>query len=313
MIEVQLSGKDLLVVACIYRSPSSSTSSNENNNNLNLLIKSIALNNKYSHKCLLGDFNFPTINWENWTTPHMEDSKEEKFLDALRDAYLYQHVDEPTRCRGTDDPSLIDLILTGEENQILNLDYLSPLGKSDHSSLAFNFACYANPKSAQTRYIFASADFQSTNNDLTLRDWKQDFKNASVDTSVDDLWKTFKEAILDLRNRFVPLKEIGNTFWKNKGKIPIKKELRDEIKRKKLLNRRWLKSSPLYRDRHRANYVLARNRVNRMLVKAHRAYEKSICDKSKKKPKVFWSHVRSKLKSTSKYSCSLRKTKRKSS
>ena len=66
-----------------------------------------------------------------------------------------------------------------------------------------------------------------------------------------------------------------------------------------MLNRRWLKSSPLYWDRHRANYVLARNRVNRMLVKAHRAYEKSICDKSKEKPKVFWSHVRSKLKSTS--------------
>ncbi|XP_066936708.1 uncharacterized protein [Clytia hemisphaerica] len=36
-----------------------------------------------------------------------------------------------------------------------------------------------------------------------------------------------------------------------------------------------------------------------MLVKAHRAYEKSICDKSKEKLKIFWSHVRSKLKSTS--------------
>ncbi|XP_066924072.1 uncharacterized protein [Clytia hemisphaerica] len=299
MIEVQLSGKDLLAVACIYRSPTRSTSSNENNNNLNLLIKSIALNKKYSHKCLLGDFNFPTINWENWTTPHLEDSKEEKFLNALRDAYLHQHVNEPTRCRGTDDPSLIDLILTGEENQIRNLDYLRPLGKSDHSSLAFNFVCYAYSKPTQTRFIYASANFKLMKNDPTLREWKEGFKNSSVNKSVEDLWESFKKVVIDLRNRFVPLKEVGNDFWRKKGKVPIDKNLQDEIKLKKTLHRRWLRSAPLDRDRHRANYTIVRNRVNRLMSKAHRTYEKSICDKSKEKPKIFWSHVRSKLKSSS--------------
>ena len=35
------------------------------------------------------------------------------------------------------------------------------------------------------------------------------------------------------------------------------------------------------------------------MTQARRDYEKNICDKSKKKPKIFWSHVRSKLKSSS--------------
>ena len=61
--------------------------------------------------------------------PHIEESKEEKFLEAIRDSFLLQHVDKPTRCRGSDDPSLIDLIFTSEENQIRDLQYLSPLEK----------------------------------------------------------------------------------------------------------------------------------------------------------------------------------------
>ena len=55
------------------------------------------------------------INWEHWSTPHDETKEYEKFLEAFRDAFFYQHVNEPTRARGTDEPSLIDLILSNEE------------------------------------------------------------------------------------------------------------------------------------------------------------------------------------------------------
>ena len=313
IVEVQLMGADLLAFACIYRSPSKSVSSADNNNILLSLIKSISLDKKYSHKCLVGDLNFPTINWENWTTPHIEGSTEEEFLNALRDSFLHQHVEEPTRCRGADDPSLIDLILTGEENQISDLNYLSPLGKSDHSSLTFNFTCYAKPKTAQNRYIFASADYESMKNELTSKDWREGFKNVTHGKSTDQLWKSFKETVLGLRNKFVPLKEVGNRFWRKKGKIPIKRELQDEIHRKRYLHRKWLRSSPVNCDQNRAEYVLARNKVNRKMIQARRDYEKSICDKSKKKPKIFWSHVRNKLKSSSGVSPLLENPKDKSS
>ena len=97
---------------------------------LNLLLKEIAVNRKYTHKCIIGDFNFRDINWEHWSTPHDDTKADEQFLEALRDTFFYQHVDEPTRARGTDTPSLIDLMLTNEEHHIIsNLTYLAPLGK----------------------------------------------------------------------------------------------------------------------------------------------------------------------------------------
>ena len=139
--------------------PTVNDNSTENNNKLNTLINDISSTKKYSHKCFVGDFNFPTINWENWTTKHLEDSKEEKFLNALRDSFLHQNVDEPTRCRGNDDPSLVDLILTGEANQAQNMEYLSPLGKSDHSVLTFSIKCNADGKPKSERFNYEKAEF----------------------------------------------------------------------------------------------------------------------------------------------------------
>ena len=213
-----------MVFGCLYRSPTRSECSIENNKQLNSLIKSISLNKKYSHRCLVGDFNFPTVNWRNWTLPHIEESKEERFLDTLRDSFLYQHVTEPTRCRGTNTPSIIDLILSGDENQISNLEYLSPLGKSDHSVLSFSVKCCSERKAPTLRFTYNNADFISMKNHLSSTDWKKMFKDAADGMQVEDLWQIFKETILDLRKRFVPLKEIDNQF---KGSIPIGKELQN--------------------------------------------------------------------------------------
>ena len=46
-----------------------------------------------------------------------QNSKEEKFLEALQNSYLYQHVKEPTWSHGLDKPS-IDLIFTNEDCQV---------------------------------------------------------------------------------------------------------------------------------------------------------------------------------------------------
>ena len=81
-----------------------------NNNNLNALIHHIASAKKYSNICLTGDFNFK-INWQQWS-PYPEHSKEELFLETLRNSFLYQHVIEPKRRRGANEPSILDLILS---------------------------------------------------------------------------------------------------------------------------------------------------------------------------------------------------------
>ena len=115
----------------------------------------VVVNKKYSHKCIIGDFNYRDINWESWeswSTPHDDKKEDEQFLETLRENFFYQHVDEPTRARGTDTPSLIDLILTNEEDQVNNLSSPAPLGKSDHSVLSFSFKCYFEPEVIAEKY-----------------------------------------------------------------------------------------------------------------------------------------------------------------
>jgi len=300
IIEVRLSGNDTLIFACLYRSPTLNCMSIENNTNLNSLLKSLALNKKYSHTCFVGDFNFKSINWSSWTTPYNEESKEERFLEAVRDSYLHQHVQEPTRCRGADDPSTIDLILTGEENQLTNLDYHSPLGKSDHSILSFTYNCYSDCKTPTKRFMYTSGDFTAMRDWFVENNWVTQFVQTAQNKSVNVIWNEFKNTLLSLRDRFVPLKEIGKPSWKNKGDIPINKDLRQLIKEKKRLHRKWINShSQPNGAKCRTEYNKVRNKVKLRMTQAKREFERNICYRSNENPKIFWSHVRSCLKTKS--------------
>ena len=69
----------------------------------------------------------------NWSSRKAENSLEENFLETIKDCFVYHYVTEYTRCRGKDNPSLIDLIFTNEEAQVSMMEHHASLGKSDHS------------------------------------------------------------------------------------------------------------------------------------------------------------------------------------
>ena len=117
LIEIRLRGGDVLLFGCIYRSPTPSSNSGQNNDDLNELLN-IITKKEYSHRCILGDFNYRDINWNNWTTQHGPESKEAKFIESVRDSYLHQHINEATRIRGNDEPSTLDLIFTNNPDLI---------------------------------------------------------------------------------------------------------------------------------------------------------------------------------------------------
>jgi endonuclease/exonuclease/phosphatase family metal-dependent hydrolase len=134
----------------VYRSPSNRTS--EYNDKLCTLI-SEATSKGYSHILIMGDFNYPDIDWENWNTKgYNTNSHEYNFVESIQDNFLHQHTRKPTRWRGTDTPHILDLIITNEETMISNLEHVSLLGKSDHCVLNFDFNCYANKTYVVSRY-----------------------------------------------------------------------------------------------------------------------------------------------------------------
>ena len=96
---INLNGSDRLLCGCIYRSP---VSNDTNNDNLRSLINKMA-NIQSSHKLLLGDFNFPHINWTTWTTALGNNSATYKFIDCLQNntkctnTWMNQHASEKAK------------------------------------------------------------------------------------------------------------------------------------------------------------------------------------------------------------------------
>ena len=82
--------------------------------------------------------------------------------------------------------------------------------------------------------------------------------------------------------------------------MPINQVLRDVIRNKSTLHRRWISSKNVLNvsdaENTRQAYTKARNKVKAMIRKSKREFERNIGIQSKSNPKIFWSHVRSKLK-----------------
>ena len=152
-----------------------------------------------------------------------EESKETKFIETIQDCFLYQHVTLPTRCRGTDRPSTIDLVLTNEEQQIGNLSHLPSLSKSDLCILSFEFICKFDEPKALPKYQYHKADYRSMETDLRESNWKQNFL-ANNTADVSGLWDIFKTKILQLRDIYVPISLPEEQFWKTKGSVPLSLE-----------------------------------------------------------------------------------------
>ena len=71
----------------------------------------------------MGDFNYKSIDWTTWSTKSDDLTNEPcQFTETLRDNFLFQHVLKPTRARIDNEPSILDLIITNEENMVQDLE-----------------------------------------------------------------------------------------------------------------------------------------------------------------------------------------------
>ena len=93
-----------------------------------------------SRLLILGDFNIPRIDWINRNSMPTAIKIEKDLLGKITDNLMYQHVKENTRIRGNQ-KSILDLILTKEEEDVKNVKVLPPIGKSDHGVVKGEFIC----------------------------------------------------------------------------------------------------------------------------------------------------------------------------
>lgn len=229
---LKLKGKDTLLIGSFYRSPNSTT---ENNDNLNKLLDKIS-ENKFARVLLLGDFNYPKIDWETMsTTAASTEEKEFKFIEKLRDCYFVQHITEPTRGRGTTEPSLLDLVLTSEDTEISTIETASALGRSDHSIIKVVLNCMpVYEPISKTVYKYDKGDYTKMKDMLNI-DWEEEFSNHQED--VQTQWDIFTSKLRYAEEKCIPKKVI--TERARQYPVPLNVKIRTKIKRK---NRLWKKS-----------------------------------------------------------------------
>ena len=283
---MKLKGKETLLVGSFYRSPNSTT---ENNDNLNELLEKIS-EKTISHVLLLGDFNYPKIDWKIMCTsvPSIED-KEFKFIEKFGDCYLIQHITEPTRGRGTTEPSFLKLVITSEDSEIVSIETASALGKSDHSIIKVILNCTPiHEPIRKTFHKYDKGDYPKMEDMLSI-DWDAEFLEHEGDVQAQ--WDIFTMKLREAVERCIPKKVMSERT--KKYPIPLNVKIRAKIRRK---NRLW-KKYLLTRDvQAYQEYCRLRNQVRRLTRKAPKIYEKSIISEIKENPKKFWQYTQAKMK-----------------
>ena len=87
-----------------------------------------------------------------------ENHLDTKFLEAIRDNFLFQHVKQATRMRDNQQESTLELILTNKENMIDRIKYLPPLGKRDH--VIIQFSLISRFRLQTEKLIFFNVDYE---------------------------------------------------------------------------------------------------------------------------------------------------------
>ena len=238
----------------------------------------------------MGDFNYPNICWANNSTSSSMSSPDSLFLEYVEEIFFVQTVDQPTRWRGSNDPHTLDLILTNEDDMINDLIYDSPLGKSDHCTLRFNYMCCPEmlKNKCKSRRLYHKADYDRINAHLENVDWQAELNSDDLDVN----WNTFLLIIKSIEDQFIPLKTYSINSVK-KHKYPIDEATREAIKLKhKLSNKVLLSNDPNVRK----DYNRIRNKVKKLTAKARKKFERGLASNAKTNPKMIWSYINSKSK-----------------
>ena len=271
-----------MIIGIVYRSPNNSESSDSNLWDLFKKVSDIAFSK--SHLLITGDFNFPNINWNSWSAPNW-DSGANLFLEALDDAFLFQHVLIPTRLREGQKSSTLDLIITNEDNVIENLIAADPLGKSDHVVMEYEYLYSVDiSESRNSRYLYESGDYHNFNEELLDIDWD----GLLTGMSVEDMWATFHARYIALLKRYVPI-----TVYSESCNVPqwMNSSVSRLIKRKR---KAWFKYKSTLSHSNYLAYAKCRNASTEAVRNAKFCFERNLVNGVASNPKRFWKYVHSK-------------------
>ena len=273
VLKIFLSHFGSVTIGLVYRSPSAPVSSQ-------LTAFAEEFFSGPGPKVLMGDFNLPGVDWKSLLGGC---GNLGKFFEILILGNVNQVVDRFTRFGHNQNPSLLDLCFV--QNLFLpSIEYLPPLGKSDHAVLKFVFDL--NPLAKPTfRLLWKSADFTNITENLSRIKWEELFENKSIE----EAWTSFEKVVWESIDLYVPRvlihKKSFSTPWFGKR---CKLACRAKAKA-------WKRYQFSGNPKFLTSYKSARQNCSKILVQERRNFEASLGSKISENQKIFWSYVNSSL------------------
>ena len=184
---ISYSGVNTLVGVC-YRAPNSVQVNDEA---LYSLIDRVGK----EEVVIMGDFNFPELDWGR---PDSIDVSH-PFIECMSNNFLTQLVEQPTRAN-----NYLDLVLCSDSNLIENLNVEEPFETSDHQMVTFSLVTKEfSRKHPKQFYNYFKADYDEVRQYANSNDWGDNLNAPTVDV----IWTKLKRNIIEIRNKFIPLKK----------------------------------------------------------------------------------------------------------
>lgn len=278
-VECQLGDGKVLLLGLVYRSPSSTL---ENSELLNELMRK-ASEVRATHTMIVGDFNYPDIDWNLEKSRVGPEQLATKFLETTKDVFLIQHQKTPTRFREGEKANTVDLVFTNKEDMIIDIGLEAGLGKSDHFLLAIQFSCSYGSTPKTERFSFHRTDVGILKDKLGNVDWDEELGNATVN----EAWCNIKARINAAISSSTPISRSNGRrgkSWMNPSTLAV-------VRKKHKLFRKWQETRA---DEDYQAYLRARNQARKACRNAQRDLEKKVAADSKTNPKAFWNYVKSK-------------------
>ena len=238
---------------------------------------------------MVGDFNAKEINWEDFEVPDGVETWSTKLLQLAEENLLTQWVKEETRYRGSDVPARLDLIFTKGRGISGGVEHNCPLGKSDHEVLEVEIdkeheTETAEYKHKEKRRNYARANYKELSKYFPSINWTQLKNKRGIQEKYNYFLEIYNKGV-QLYVPFYGKKKKGNKDWFNESCVAAKR----------LKDKTWKTYKKRSTEINREAYKMARNNYVKVRRDEEKKYEKSIIDKCKEEPKLFYKHLKRKL------------------
>ena len=231
---------------------------------------------------LLGDFNYPNINWQTNTT--IEDSGIATDFCQLIDSYfLSQLVDEPTRYNNNR-ASILDLLLCNYPDDVSDLSITQDILDSDHLGICFRILTKVSRLRQIKRviYNFKNANFDGMREALCDISWDDCFLDSdNINNSLEKWMKLFYSIV----DQFIQKKCVSNI-----NRSPwVDREIVLLLKKKNTLRRKAKSRNTVYLW---TKFRRLRAEIKKLIKYKKKAYISNLGQDLKSNPKRFWSYYK---------------------